>query len=62
MQKRLRDHKRRLDWYGSALTSPKGQLFSKKTKIGKQRRASLATAYKTSRKTGKSLYQLRSGR
>lgn len=62
MKKYLRDFKRKKDWSGSALFHPRKDLFSKGTKIGKQRRSSLASAYKTSRRTGKTLDQLRSGR
>lgn len=61
MKKSLRNIKRAKDWSGSALYHPRTSMFSKKTAIGKVRRASLAQAYKRSRRTGKTLDQLRRG-
>ena len=53
-------HKKRVsDYLGTALAHKKLSYFSKKTKIGKARRDSLAGAYKASRKTGRSLDNLR---
>lgn len=61
MKQYKRVAKRNRDWSGSALFNKSRNYFSKTTDIGKKRRASLAQAYKTSRKTGKSLDQLRRG-